>query len=194
MACGGEDASVCRGARRNRRRLPARTKWECGESIYGIDNNRESAASPCDGTGGTRCRQTRRRTRGAACRAGKCRDRWNPIHSWVLIGEHFEGQSRAACYRARFCGGSAVAQQCAAQQLHNSARLSGCTAVHGSAVARNRDCKERRPASEHQLECKLKLARVLGAGDAAEIRGEGGAVRNIEVGVIEKVVCFRAKL
>ena len=45
-----------------------------------------------------------------------------------------------------------------------------------------------------QLECELKLAGVLCAGDAAEVRGEGGAVGDVEVGVIEKVVGFGAEL
>ncbi len=48
--------------------------------------------------------------------------------------------------------------------------------------------------SKQELECELKLAGVLRAGDAAEIRGEGGAVGDVEIRVIEKVVGFGAEL
>jgi hypothetical protein len=56
-------------------------KWESGESIYGIDNNHESAALPSDETGGTRPRQTTPGGHGAAFQEERTRARLNPVDS-----------------------------------------------------------------------------------------------------------------
>jgi hypothetical protein len=63
---------------------PSRTRSESFESIYGIDNNRESATSPCGETSGTRCLRTTLRSRGYA-RVASIRARWNQIQSSVLL-------------------------------------------------------------------------------------------------------------
>jgi len=48
--------------------------------------------------------------------------------------------------------------------------------------------------SEYQLQGTLKLAKVLCARDATEVRSERGPARDIEVGVIKEIVCLGSKL
>jgi hypothetical protein len=47
---------------------------------------------------------------------------------------------------------------------------------------------------EKKLECKLKLAGILRTGNAAEVRGKGRTVRDVEVGVIEDVIRLGSEL
>jgi len=73
-------------------------KWESAESIYGIDNNRESAALLFDETGGTKSRQPRPGSRGAEFQGESTRARSNPVDSWIPPVEHFSGHAGLIVY------------------------------------------------------------------------------------------------
>ena len=47
---------------------------------------------------------------------------------------------------------------------------------------------------KYELQCELKLAGVLSARNPAEVGGERRPVRNVEIGVVEEVIRFGAKL
>ena len=81
MTCGEMSSNVYPADPDCGRRRLTQMKWESGESIYGIDNNRESAALLYDETGGTRSRQPRPGSRGAAFREERTLGRSNPVDS-----------------------------------------------------------------------------------------------------------------
>src|SRR5262249_22684139 len=48
--------------------------------------------------------------------------------------------------------------------------------------------------SKQKLQRELELARIERARNPSKIGGEGRTTRNVEVGMIQQIVCFSAKL